>query len=111
VLLAERNVAVAERLGLEPAGGGQIGVFVVLMFVVGVVMVWLYAAMRPRFGPGARTAVLAGLVVWFLSRLIPSVIYSVSGVIPPDVMYLAVGWSLAEVLAAALVGGWYHRET
>jgi len=26
---------------------------------------WLYAAMRPRFGPGPKTAILAGFVVWF----------------------------------------------
>jgi hypothetical protein len=33
-------------------------------FVIGILIVWLYAAMRPRFGPGPKTAFLAGLVVW-----------------------------------------------
>ncbi len=28
---------------------------------------WLYAAIRPRFGPGPKTAICAGLTVWALS--------------------------------------------
>lgn len=33
-------------------------------FAIGILIVWLYAAMRPRFGPGPKTAFLAGFVVW-----------------------------------------------
>jgi hypothetical protein len=33
-------------------------------FVIGMLITWLYAAMRPRFGPGPKTAFLAGFVVW-----------------------------------------------
>ena len=31
---------------------------------MGLLLVWLYAAIRPRFGPGPRTATYAALVVW-----------------------------------------------
>lgn len=31
--------------------------------------VWIYAAIRPRFGPGPRTAALAGLAVWVVTAL------------------------------------------
>lgn len=37
---------------------------VVTGFAIGILIVWLYAAMRPRFGPGPKTAFLAGFVVW-----------------------------------------------
>ena len=37
---------------------------VVTSFVVGILLVWIYAAIRPRFGAGMRTATKAGLVVW-----------------------------------------------
>ena len=50
---------------LPPLGGGPIAGFVILAFFVGIATVWLYAAIRPRFGPGVRTAAIAGLVVWF----------------------------------------------
>ncbi|MEK7400747.1 MAG: hypothetical protein AABZ80_00125, partial [Gemmatimonadota bacterium] len=32
--------------------------------VMAFVLAWLYAAMRPRFGPGMKTAVYAALPVW-----------------------------------------------
>ena len=34
-------------------------------FAIGMLLVWLYAAMRPRFGAGPKTAILAAFVVWF----------------------------------------------
>jgi peptidoglycan/LPS O-acetylase OafA/YrhL len=37
---------------------------VITGFAIGMLLVWLYAAMRPRFGPGPKTAVLAAFVVW-----------------------------------------------
>ena len=33
---------------------------------MGIVAVWTYAALRPRFGPGPTTAALAGFVVWLI---------------------------------------------
>jgi hypothetical protein len=44
--------------------GGIIAARVVTSFIVGILLVWIYAAIRPRFGPGMRTATKAGLVVW-----------------------------------------------
>ena len=38
-------------------------------FVIGLLLVWLYAAMRPRFGPGMKTATYAALVVWLCGFL------------------------------------------
>jgi hypothetical protein len=32
-------------------------------FVLGLAATWLYAAIRPRFGPGMKTAVIAALVI------------------------------------------------
>ena len=42
-------------------------VYPLLDIVLGIVLVWLYAAIRPRFGPGPRTAFLAALVIWVAS--------------------------------------------
>ena len=35
----------------------------------GVWAMWLHAAIRPRYGPGAKTAVIAGLAWWIASTL------------------------------------------
>src|SRR3989442_15207595 len=53
--------------------GGQIAMFNVFGFLIGIFGVWLYAAIRPRYGAGPRTAVIAGLAVWILGYLLPNV--------------------------------------
>ena len=44
-----------------------------LGIVGGLVSIWIYAAIRPRFGAGVKTAVRAGLAVWVLSALLPNI--------------------------------------
>jgi len=34
-----------------------------------IVVVWLYSAIRPRYGAGPKTALIAGLFLWFISVL------------------------------------------
>lgn len=38
----------------------------VIQFGAGIVAVWLYAAIRPRYGPGPMTAAIAGFAVWLI---------------------------------------------
>jgi hypothetical protein len=52
--------------------GTQIGWFMALGLAAGVVAIWIYAAIRPRFGPGVKTAIYAGIAVWILSSLVPN---------------------------------------
>ena len=42
---------------------------VITQFVIGILLVWLYAAMRPRFGPGPKTAMYAAFVIWLCGFL------------------------------------------
>lgn len=44
--------------------------WIVVDFLLGILLVWTYAAMRPRFGPGVHTALLAGLVIYLASTLV-----------------------------------------
>src|SRR6266852_5566231 len=59
-----------QALGKPPIADSAIWVFVVLDFVYGIGLLWLYAAIRPRFGAGPRTAVIAGLALWFFVDLL-----------------------------------------
>ena len=54
VLLSDMTTALA-RMNLPPIGGLAIPVFILLGFAGGIAAVWLYAAIRPRFGPGPMT--------------------------------------------------------
>src|SRR5919198_5438622 len=47
--------AAAPTLQGKGMGPGSIAVHVISDFVLGILLVWLYAAIRPRFGPGMGT--------------------------------------------------------
>jgi hypothetical protein len=62
-------LAAAPTLQGKGMSGGVIAARVITQFVVGILLVWLYAAMRPRFGPGMKTAAYAALVIWICGFL------------------------------------------
>ena len=74
LILAEQNAAA--MTALNPAlvenmeSGGTVAAFIVIDFLFGILLVWTYAAMRPRFGPGPKTAALAGVQVWLVALLL-----------------------------------------
>ena len=54
-------------------GSTQIVEYNVVGIFVGLVAVWIYAAIRPRFGAGPKTAIYAGLAVWVVGFLLPNI--------------------------------------
>jgi hypothetical protein len=65
VILAEDMAQLAQRLGLDQATvDASVPTWIAVDFIYGILLVFAYAAMRPRFGPGPRTAVIAGLTLY-----------------------------------------------
>jgi hypothetical protein len=95
---------------MVPPGGSTIPIYMVVGFLLGVVTIWIYAAIRPRFGPGPKTAVLAGFVVWLLAYLWRLLDIGLAGLFDPGLLVLPAAWGLVEIVIAALVGGWLYRE-
>jgi hypothetical protein len=95
---------------LEPLGGGPIVGFVLFSFLVGIATVWLYAAIRPRFGASAGTAAIAGLVVWFFAYLYGAVAMVLMGLFPVKVMMVTTIWGLPEIIVATIAGAWVYTE-
>ena len=95
----------------EPPGSGAIMIFVIMGFAVGILAVWLYAAIRPRFGPGAKTAACAGLTVWALGWLVPNISFMAMGWFPMKLLVIASVWSLVEVTLATVAGAWLYTES
>ncbi len=83
---------------------------VVLNTVDGFVAVWLYAAIRPRYGPGPRTALLAGLTVWLAGWVVPTLSAIPLDLFPLWVFFVVPGAGLAEFVAGTLLGGWVYKE-
>ena len=68
VILSSQWAEVLTGLGKSGTmSAKQIVAFDVWGLAVGILTVGLYAAIRPRFGAGPRTGVLAGLAVWALA--------------------------------------------
>ena len=106
---AQLEVELAAR-NLPMVGGPAIAVFILETFVVGLITVWLYAAMRPRFGPGPKTAIMSGVAVWVLAYLYTGIAFGVLGVHSMGIVVLGVVWSLAEMIVASAVGGYLYSE-
>lgn len=109
VLGADMNIAMT-RLNLPPVGGQAIAVFVVSGFALGIMTTWLYAAIRPRYGPGPKTALCAGAAVWFFAYLYGGVGMTVMGVFPGRMMAIGTIWGLGEILVAAVAGAFLYKE-
>lgn len=72
-LLGADMAANAQRLNLDPAivnGTGAMVSWIVVDFLYGFLLVFAYAAMRPRFGPGPKTAVVSGVTLFLAVTVI-----------------------------------------
>ncbi len=110
VILKDAADAMVKRLSIPPVGDEFIMKATLMMFVVGVINVFLYAAMRPRFGPGPKTAVLAGLAIWFLSFVYLSVMMTWMGVFEMGPTITGLAFELVEAILASLAGAWIYKE-
>lgn len=90
--------------------GVNMTLHILLGFAYGVTALWLYAAIRPRFGSGPKTACYAGLGVWVLGSLLPSVNWGSRGLLPGHLFAVAVGVGLVEILVATEAGAWMYEE-
>ncbi len=84
--------------------------FIAWGFLVGIFAIWLYAAIRPRYGAGPKTAACAGAAVWGLGYLLAAVTPLALHLFPRRLMAIGLAVGLVEVVIGTLVGGWLYRE-
>jgi|SRR4051812_8099706 hypothetical protein len=89
--------------------GKQIAGYVVMDLVVGGLLVWTYAAMRPRFGAGAKTAIMTALVFWIFGSIV-AVGYMQMGVMSSGLWWKFGLFYLVSLIVASLVGGAVYKE-
>ena len=58
------NPALAAKMQGPPIG------WITVDFLLGILLVWLYAGIRPRYGAGPRTALIAAVAMWAMTHLI-----------------------------------------
>lgn len=79
-------------------------------FVFGIVGVWIYAAIRPRYAPGGATALRAAMALWAVSYLYMGIgLLGATGV-PRALLLGSMAWGLVEMALAVYLGAWLYRE-
>jgi len=74
---------------------------VVMNLILGIALVWTYAAIRPRFGPGLKTATYVAVLFWILAGIF------YSGYMHMGMMSAGLWWSFAFVgLVNFLLSAW-----
>lgn len=82
--------------------------FIVLDMGLGFLIMWTYAAIRPRYGPGASTAFRAGLSVWGAVALTTATFGG--WFLPLDLVLKTAGLALITYVAAGLAAGYVYQE-
>ena len=110
VLLKQDIAAAMQALGKQPMMDSMIPLYIAWDFVLGIALIWLYAAIRPRFGPGPKTAVIAGLCVWFLIGLMHAIGEAPMGLFPQKMYTLGTIVALIQIPVAGVVGASIYKE-
>ncbi len=84
--------------------------FILLSLALGLLTVYIYAAIRPRFGAGPLTAICAGLIVWALASLYSSAALLPLHLFPRRLLLYACVWEFFELPLAAVAGCWLYKE-
>lgn len=82
----------------------------IIGFVIGVALAWLYAAIRPRYGAGPKTAIIASVYLWIVSALLLVIGIIPWNLWPTDLSIISLVVSLVGYVVAGLVAGYLYRE-
>jgi hypothetical protein len=77
----------------------------------GIWVMWLYAAIRPRYGPGPKTAAIAGVALWIIGAVI-NFLWVSMGLLPfsPGALLVPAAVGLPITIVGAVVGAWQYKE-
>jgi hypothetical protein len=111
VILAPRWSDGMMALGRSEFSTNQWIWFNVLGLLGGIVLIWIYAAIRPRFGAGVGTAVIAGVAVWVVGSLIPNLSFMwFGGLFSKHLTAYTTAGNLVEIVVGAIAGAALYKE-
>ncbi len=111
VLLASKWNAGLAALQHPAFSTNQIIWFNVLGLVSGIAMIWLYAAIRPRFGAGVMTAVCAGVAFWVIGALLPNLGFMwIPHLFSRHLTAYTTAGALVELVVASIAGAALYKE-
>jgi len=109
-LMADEGTAMVQRLNLSAAAvEGSLVTWIVVDIILGLLLVFTYAGFRPRFGPGPRTAIIAGVTIWLAICAVFAGLMSM-GIYTQQAYLKSSALTLANTVIASLAGAYFYRE-
>ena len=111
-ILGARWAEETKRLGVDMSDAAQsqsLAGWMTFDFLCRIVLVWLYASIRPRYGPGPRTAAIAGLALWLITHLAFAA-WAFTGLYSVGVVAASTLGGLVAALAGSLAGCALYKE-
>ena len=90
--------------------GTFLGGLIVVELVGGILAVWTYAAIRPRFGAGMRTATYAGLLIWALAGVLPTTMNVLTTTMGRRLALYTTLLGLVSSIVATVAGAALYKE-
>jgi hypothetical protein len=98
-------------LGHAAINGHQIVSFNIVNIIGGIAFLWLYAAIRPRYGAGPRTAIHAAVWFWIICAVIPNMAFMwIPHLFSHHLMVYTTAAALVETIIAGLAGAALYKE-
>ena len=99
--------AAFRALGKTPTGWSA---FIPGNFLIGILLVWLYARLRGRYGSGPKTALRSALAVWVVFWAVPLLSFVPMNLFPNRLLAVAILLGVVDVTLAVLLGAWLYRD-
>ena len=71
---------------------------------------WLYAVLRPILGAGPKTALVAGLSLWAVSKLTVAIDLFTLGLFPLKILLGQLLCGLVGIVLGVLLGAWLYKD-
>ena len=109
IMVAEMN-AFKAGMGDQMMAANMWWMPLIMDCISGILIVWLYAAIRSRFGPGQKTAIYAGIYFWIVGCFF-TMSYGAMGMMTwGSWMIYAVAWLVITIIGASIGGRLYSED-
>lgn len=109
VLVGSDFAAAVPGNRLSAPRGGFVALLLIVNLLEGTWAMWLYAAIRSHYGPGPKTAAVAGFSWWVISSLIDAT-WGSFGFVPARALLGPMAASLPAIIVATVAGASVYKE-
>ncbi len=98
------------HMPLAMSHAGAIVIWIIVSLVNGFTGLWIYAGIRPRYGAGAKTALIAGFLLWLAGGLATALGSFALGNLPQGIIIIGGVGALVADLIAIVGGAYFYKE-